>query len=167
MLTATRTKTDVLSEWDRLKEIIAEIEIPPLPDHFNDLRSNTNTPVNDLRTLCGLVELARERVIFDRLVYVEIGSWAGSSALAVASRSNIEVHCVDHWKGAPGTDGDYYREIVLEEGDVFSIFKENVRDYLDEFDPPFPSEQPGCIIDQVRHDTPTQIKFPKVLISHN
>lgn len=118
---------DVLTEYDRLRKIIAGIEIPPLPEHFNAL--GHNTPVSDLEILCALVELVRDYT--DKPIgYLEVGSWAGSSALAVASRPNVEVHCVDHWKGADGPEGEAHRETARDNGgDVFSIFQKNTAEY--------------------------------------
>ncbi len=126
--TPPRSREEILLEYDRLQEILKGLynAIPPLPEHFNAL--GHNTPVSDLEILCALVELVRESDPEIPVTYLEVGSWAGSSALAVASRRNVEIHCVDHWYGSPGPEGEAQRKTVREcGGNIYSIFKENVR----------------------------------------
>ena len=100
--------------------------LPPLPDHFNAM--GHNTPVSDLEILCGLVELVRDCDQTIPLRYLEIGTWAGSSALAVNSRPNVQVTCVDHWQGSDGPEGEAHRETARKEGgDVCDVFASNVQ----------------------------------------
>jgi hypothetical protein len=86
------------------------------------------TPPGDLRTLRELVRSTHAREV------IEVGSWVGSSALALA-RPGVRVHCIDHWEGTPG-------EEVPREGvpsavsqvtnwqDPFQVFCHNVRPQL-------------------------------------
>lgn len=111
MYTALSIPT-ILEDLDRLEEIIDTIEIPPLPEHFNPLRHRT--PIVDLKSLVALIELTRDGDVSIPLTFLEVGSWAGCSALAAASRPNVEVHCVDHWEGSIGTEGDFHRETIAE-----------------------------------------------------
>lgn len=124
--TPPRSREEILLEYDRLKEIIDGLyeALPPWPDHFNFLCHYTD--ISDLEILCALVELVRGTEFPVPLKYLEVGSWAGSSAMMVASRPNVEIHCVDHWQGSQGLEGESHRDTISKEGDVFPIFKKNV-----------------------------------------
>lgn len=105
-MTATLFAPTILEDLDRIEEITDTIEIPPLPEHFNSLRHKT--PLYDLKSLVALIELTRDCDTSVPLTFLEVGSWAGISALAAASRPNVEVHCVDHWEGSIGTECDFH-----------------------------------------------------------
>lgn len=128
----TRQESEILVEYYHLRDIIKEQlyqNLPPLPPHFNSL--GHNTPVDDMEALGGLLELVRDSDHGVPIQYLEIGSWVGTSALAMASRPNVTVHCIDHWEGSEGLEGGehgYFTKKVEENGgSVFDVFKWNVR----------------------------------------
>ncbi len=69
------------------------------------------TPQIDLDVLTGLV-----RNLDSKKCCVEIGSWAGSSALAMVAGGAEKVHCVDIWEGNEA---------------IYQAFAANVGDMLD------------------------------------
>lgn len=60
--------------------------------------------------------------------FVEVGSWMGCSAVCMAveiinSNKNIQIHCIDHWKGSPEHHETYSVEFL---DSLFSEFKKNI-----------------------------------------
>ncbi len=53
---------------------------------------------------------------------VEVGSWVGRSAYALASRG--QVYCVDRWDGC----GNKNQEEEAKEKDIFALFRENCKE---------------------------------------
>lgn len=83
-------------------------------------------PVCDIETLQRLAgEVPADGVI------VEIGSWTGISAkaLAEATPEGVRIYCVDHWQGNR-EDGDALAESEFTPLAVYETFCENLKDYL-------------------------------------
>lgn len=99
------------------------------PDAFQ-LAHNTND--EDMALLQRIVrEEARVKMLGnDKLIIVELGSWIGASAIAMAdaveATVDYEIHCVDHWKG-----GNKIQREAAESHDAFEQFKRNIGDRLD------------------------------------
>jgi uncharacterized UPF0146 family protein len=55
---------------------------------------------------------------------LEIGSWAGNSALTFLNAGARQVHCVDHWLGNESDEGT--RQYDGSRGDPLDVFKRNV-----------------------------------------
>lgn len=124
------TGTLILNDLDRLEEITDTIEIDPLPDDFNFM--GHTTPLHDLKSLVALIEFTRNCDTTIPLTYLEVGSWAGISAIMAASRPNVEVHCVDHWEGESGDAGIAQRKEIASRGGsegAFEVFKRNTAGY--------------------------------------
>lgn len=120
----------ILTDLDRLEEIMETVELGRLPDHFNTM--GHTTPIQDLRALAALIELTRNCDISIPLTYLEIGTWMGITAITAASRPNVEVHCVDHWNGSAGPEGVVHRENIANCDDpenAFGIFNKNTKGY--------------------------------------
>ena len=91
-----------------------------LPEYFNPL--GMGTPGDDLLILQNLV-----RGLFPNTVrIVEVGSWVGLTALAMAEAAPALVHCVDTWNGSKN---DVTGELSRINGgweNVFRVFCSNV-----------------------------------------
>lgn len=66
-----------------------------------------------------LTQLAR-----DRKVIVEVGTWLGHSALALAATCPGHVYCVDHWRGTPHGTGT-----VDDPLSFYELFLTHIRSY--------------------------------------
>lgn len=103
----------------------------PKAEPIPAFREAQNTNGADLEWLQQIVRSeAQERIFDDRpLTIVELGSWVGHSAMAMADAiepiSDYELHCVDHWKG-----GNAIQRKVAEQHDAFEEFQRNVGDKL-------------------------------------
>lgn len=89
-------------------------------------RLGLETPGQDLDALRELVRRVHDRDLPDVPAHVvEVGSWAGRTALAMANTGLCRVWCVDTWQGSPG---DVTRPIVESVGheEVFRTFLRNV-----------------------------------------
>lgn len=88
------------------------------------------TPSDDLATLSALVaqESVKLRMQGQPMVIVELGSWTGKSALAMAAGvepgHEYTLYCVDHWQG---TGTDRMRLVAQQAGSdsVFETFMQN------------------------------------------
>lgn len=112
------------------------------PGAFNDL--GMGTPAADLNALAHLVRQAR-RPGADRACVVEVGSWAGRTALAMAD-AGATVWCVDTWEGSDPAGGDDTRERVAAwggGGEVFRTFCRNCGPRL--FRDVFPCRGPSLL----------------------
>ncbi len=88
-------------------------------DTFETLQHET--PRGDLATLGRLViALGEPRPWEDKKVIVEVGSWTGRTALALAQHRCV-VHCIDHWQG---NKSDRLGAIA-KENDVYECFMRN------------------------------------------
>jgi len=58
---------------------------------------------------------------------VEVGSWKGRSAHALASGCRGTVYCVDHFRGSPNELQTAHREAA--DTDISEIFQENMKDF--------------------------------------
>lgn len=81
--------------------------------------------------LKGLAELVRMRFHGNggkRLTIIEIGSWVGQSACAMADTNFCDVLCIDHWQGSPSDQTGLIAEKanVTKETSVLNLFKLNV-----------------------------------------
>lgn len=84
-----------------------------------------DTPREDLAALKGLLRLAaKSRPPKAALEVVEVGSWAGRTALALAG-PRTTVFCVDHWRGSPGDRSGALAAGLGPDG-VFRAFCKNV-----------------------------------------
>lgn len=84
------------------------------------------TPDKDLAALKRLVADQTMRCRGRRPFVVEVGSWTGRTAIAMAD-AGADVLCVDHWKGSPGdTTGNLVRSFTSE--GVYQIFLRNIGD---------------------------------------
>ena len=79
------------------------------------------TPDPDLAALAGLVRDAR-RPGLARTAVVEVGSWAGRTALAMAD-AGAAVWCVDTWEGTDAGGGDDTRERIAHLGGPEQLFR--------------------------------------------
>lgn len=85
-----------------------------------------NTDAQDLEWLCKMVrsEAASNFVTGGKFRVVEIGSWTGGSAIAMAKTlsdmADYEIHCVDHWKG-----GNLIQRGVSPNGEAYDQFRLN------------------------------------------
>lgn len=78
------------------------------------------TPLEDL---VALEALAKQAPVYDGIAkIVELGSWAGLTAHAMAKRTHSLVYCVDTWEGTYGELRDRYGVI-----EAFTTFCRNLR----------------------------------------
>lgn len=132
------TKADV----DDPRWLTAPVE---KPEEFPEVH---NTDAADLAFLQEIVasQGARAKADGRTLRIVELGSWVGKSACAMAEAAKkvigdeFEIHCIDHFRG----DVPLQRR-VAKEYDVFAEFKKNTAQY-------------GCAIIAHRNDTATAAK---------
>lgn len=85
------------------------------------------TPAGDLEALVALADSAPR--FGDGKIIVEVGSWAGSSALALMQVPDLDrLFCVDHWKGSPDRLGPIVQKLGWET--VFQHFCKNMGAHL-------------------------------------
>lgn len=89
-----------------------------------------DTPPADLEALRGLVRGTR-RPGQPRTAVVEVGSWAGRTACAMADAGAV-VYCVDTWQGTAAADDNtaYMADRVGGPDEVFRAFCRNAGDRL-------------------------------------
>jgi predicted O-methyltransferase YrrM len=89
-----------------------------------------DTPPEDLEALRGLVRATR-RPGLARTVVVEVGSWVGRTAIAMADAGAL-VYCVDTWEGSDDPADDTQGVVGRLGGPrrVFEAFARNVGDRL-------------------------------------
>lgn len=92
------------------------------------------TPMEDLRAMKEVVEFVHSRNPSRRLKVIEVGSWVGESAVAMAcgllDRNGV-IYCVDHFSGSPT---DQLAEFVRDNGGPARIrrqFDNNTREFRD------------------------------------
>jgi hypothetical protein len=96
-----------------------------MPDSFLPL--GMSTPPEDVGALTDLVRAAR-RPGNPHTFAVEVGSWAGRTAIAMAGAGAL-VWCVDTWEGSVGDPVDDTERMVRQAGgpdNVFRVFCRNV-----------------------------------------
>jgi predicted O-methyltransferase YrrM len=93
------------------------------PNSIANVPSNPNTDLERVpiawhppALLSALTELATTA-----LTIVEVGSWLGHSALALAHGTPGKVYCVDHWQGAANSTGPVKDALALYEAFLDNI----------------------------------------------
>lgn len=108
---------------------IANLNGKPSHYDFSEAHNTDPTDIEHLRKFVGS-EAAIKGVRNERLDIVELGSWVGHSALAMAEAcdgvADYTIHCVDHWEG-----GNAIQRKAAKEGDAYAEFCRNVGDRLD------------------------------------
>jgi predicted O-methyltransferase YrrM len=90
-------------------------------------RLGFETAPEDLSALADLCRAVRRGGY--QTIAVEVGSWVGGSALAMArTNETMRVYCVDTWEGSPG---DVTGQLVdqLERGELYKMFLENIKEF--------------------------------------
>lgn len=107
-----------------------------------------DTPAEDIAALVDLVGLAR-RPDQQRTTVVEVGSWVGRTARAMADAGAL-VWCVDTWEGSVGDTVDDTERMVRAAGGsdtVFGVFCKNAGGRL--FRTVFPCRGPSALWSRV------------------
>lgn len=124
----------------RKREMYIESDIKPIPKVKIDQTprgakpdlvriGDMFTPKNDLEGLRRLSAAVTQDSKESNPLYVEVGSWIGESAIALAEGSpHALILCVDTWEGSPS---DRTRDLSKDAGTdaVFEAFKKNTKGY--------------------------------------
>lgn len=84
------------------------------------------TPDEDLKAIENLVYMFKAKYGRDPRV-LEVGSWAGASAIAFARAGACRVMCVDTWEGSQNDEGT--KQYDGSRGTPFEVFLRNTRAY--------------------------------------
>ena len=98
--------------------------MPSAPDKLKQFENfGIHTPERDLAVLRDL-----SSSLSGDVVIVEVGSWMGASALALAEANpRARIYCIDHWQG---NDSDEMSELLVSPEQAFGQFCRNVGDRL-------------------------------------
>lgn len=122
----------IVTRNPRLTPNIASAAAPAKVPHYQDpMKQAQNTSPEDLAHLSEKIkEEALPIGLNDRkMVVVELGSWVGDSCLAmldaIGEVADVEMHCVDHWKG-----GNHVQREAAEQHDAYDQFCRNIGERL-------------------------------------
>ncbi len=109
------------------------LELRPKFDDQRTTRFGVATPQCDLDALQALVRTLVEENPDRPLKIIEIGSWLGTSAMAMADVLGPQsgtIHCIDTWAGSKGDFSGVMADVIGGADTVFETFKRCVGDRL-------------------------------------